>query len=110
MESSLGQIQAGFLWHYSVKSLVWYPKKHFDAAGYHVPRTWDDLIALTKQIADKDGTPWRIGIKADGATGWPATDWIEDIMLRTTSTDEYFQRAYGALPFTDPRVKHAFEI
>ena len=27
----------------NLKSMVWYPKQAFDAAGYTVPKTWDDL-------------------------------------------------------------------
>ena len=34
----------------NLKSMVWYPKDDFDAAGYEVPTTWDDLIALSDQI------------------------------------------------------------
>ena len=30
----------------NLKSMVWYPKDDFDAAGYKVPTTWDELIAL----------------------------------------------------------------
>ena len=33
------------------KSQVWYPKKAWDEAGYKVPTTWDELLALTEQIA-----------------------------------------------------------
>ncbi len=55
---------------YSGKSLVWYPKKAWDAAGYQVPQTWDELLALTQQIADDGDTPWCIGIESGAATGW----------------------------------------
>ena len=64
------------------------PKAEFDAAGYEIPETWDDLLALSDQIVADGGIPWCIGIESATATGWPATDWIEDIMLRTTSPGE----------------------
>ena len=67
----------------NLKSMVWYPKDDFDAAGYEVPETWDDLIALSDQIVDDGGTPWCVGFESGGDSGWPATDWMEDIMLRT---------------------------
>jgi alpha-glucoside transport system substrate-binding protein len=94
----------------NVKSLVWYPKKAFDAAGYKVPKTWDDLTALENQIVSDGDTPWCIGIESGAATGWPATDWIEDVMLRTTSTDNYDKWVKGELKFSSPEVKHAADV
>ncbi len=38
-------IEAGVMHRYSGKSLVWYPKKAWDAAGYQIPETWDELLA-----------------------------------------------------------------
>ena len=68
----------------NLKSMIWYPKDDFDAAGYAVPETFDDLIAPSDQIRDEQGVaPWCVGYESEGATGWPATDWMEDIMLRT---------------------------
>ena len=67
----------------NLKSMVWYPKAAFDAAGYTVPETWDDLVALSDQIVADGSTPWCVGFESEGSTGWPATDWMEDIMLRT---------------------------
>jgi alpha-glucoside transport system substrate-binding protein len=64
---------------------VFYPKAEFDAAGYTVPETWDELMALTEEIAADGDTPWCIGMESGAATGWTMTDWIEDVMLRTTS-------------------------
>jgi alpha-glucoside transport system substrate-binding protein len=94
----------------NVKSLVWYPKKAFDAAGYKVPKTWDDLTALENQIVSDGDTPWCIGIESGAATGWPATDWIEDVMLRTTSPDNYDKWVKGELKFSSPEVKHAADV
>ncbi|WP_028559088.1 ABC transporter substrate-binding protein [Paenibacillus pinihumi] len=104
-----GDIQAGVWARSSVKSLVWYNKKEFEAAGYTIPKTWDELMALSDQIA-KDGDPaWSIGIESGTATGWTATDWLEDIMLRTTTPENYDKWVNGELPFTDPIVKNAVE-
>jgi alpha-glucoside transport system substrate-binding protein len=99
----------GVMHRYSGKSLVWYPKKAFEASGYAVPETWDDLLALTQQIADDGDTAWCIGIESGAATGWPATDWTEDLMLRTTSLDNYDAWVAGDLPFDSPEVKNAIE-
>ncbi|MFC3747395.1 ABC transporter substrate-binding protein [Paenibacillus sp. GCM10012306] len=110
MDGKDGKIMAGVWSRSNVKSLVWYPKKQFDEAGYKIPETWDEMMALTEQIA-KDGDPaWTIGIESGAATGWAATDWVEDIMLRTTSPENYDKWVKGELPFTSPEVKHAVEV
>jgi alpha-glucoside transport system substrate-binding protein len=72
------------------------------------------MIALSDQIVADGGTPCCIGIESGAATGWPGTDWIEDIMLRTTSLETYDNWATPAnaadrVKFTDPVVKAAFQ-
>lgn len=99
----------GYQVRLSLKSLVWYPKEPFDAAGYTVPETWDDLIALSDQIAGDGIAPWCIGIESGTATGWVATDWIEDIMLRLHGPEVYDQWVSNELPFDAPQVAEAYE-
>jgi alpha-glucoside transport system substrate-binding protein len=93
----------------NLKSMVWYPKDDFDEKGYEVPETWDDLVALSDQIVTDGGTPWCVGFESEGATGWPATDWMEDIMLRTAGADVYDQWVNHEIPFNDPAVVTAGE-
>jgi alpha-glucoside transport system substrate-binding protein len=100
----------GFFYNVNLKSLVWYVPDNFAEAGYEIPQTWDELIALSDQIVADGGTPWCIGIGSEAATGWPATDWVEDILLRTASFDTYNAWTSNELPFTDDAVKNAIEI
>ena len=93
----------------NVKSLVWYPKKSFDEAGYTIPTTWAELTALQDKIVADGDTPWCIGIESGAATGWAATDWIEEMMLRTTSLENYDKWTTGELKFASPEVKQAAE-
>ncbi|MDP5308744.1 ABC transporter substrate-binding protein [Paracoccus spongiarum] len=92
-----------------VKSLVWYVPENFEDAGYEIPETYEDLKALTEQIAADGETPWCIGLGSGGATGWPATDWVEDLMLRLNSPEDYDAWTTNALPFNDPKVVAAIE-
>jgi alpha-glucoside transport system substrate-binding protein len=109
MEGPDGPMQAG-VWHrYNGKSLVWYPKDDWEAAGYEIPQTWDELMALNQMIVDDGDAPWCIGIESGAATGWPATDWTEEMMLRTTSLENYDKWVAGELPFSSPEVKAAIE-
>lgn len=93
----------------NVKSLVWYPKKAFDEAGYKTPATWEEMIALQDKIVADGDTPWCIGIESGAATGWAATDWIEEMMLRTASLEDYDRWTTGKLKFASPEVKRAAE-
>jgi alpha-glucoside transport system substrate-binding protein len=93
----------------NLKSMVWYPKDDFDKAGYEIPKTWDDLIALSDQMVADGNTPWCVGFESEGATGWPATDWMEDIMLRTAGPETYDKWVAHEIPFNDPAVKTAAE-
>jgi alpha-glucoside transport system substrate-binding protein len=93
----------------NVKSFVWYSPTVFEEKGYEVPKTWDDLLALSDKIAadDPDGKPWCAGIESGDATGWPATDWLEDVMLRTAGPEAYDKWVAHETPFNDPAVATA---
>ena len=99
----------GFFYKVDLKSLVWYNPENFDDAGYEVPNSMEELKALSDQIVADGGTPWCIGLGSGGATGWPATDWVEDLMLRTQSPAVYDQWVSNDIKFNDPRVVAAIE-
>ncbi len=99
----------GLFYKVDVKSLVWYSPENFEEAGYEVPNSMEELMALSDQIVADGGTPWCIGLGSGGATGWPATDWVEDMMLRTQSPAVYDQWVSNEIKFNDPRVVAAIE-
>ncbi len=99
----------GFFYNVNVKSLVWYSPENFEDAGYEVPDSMEGLKALTEQIVADGETPWCIGLGSGPATGWPATDWVEDLMLRTQTPEVYDQWTTNEIPFDDPRVIAAIE-
>jgi len=92
------------------KSIVWYPKKAWDAAGYKVPTTLAELNDLTAQMkSDGITTPWCMAWNADQATGWVGTDWIEQLVLSLDGPDVYKQWTSHEIPFDDPAVVKAFD-
>ncbi len=99
----------GFFYKVDVKSLVWYLPENFEDADYEVPETMEELKALNRQIVADGDTPWCIGLGSGGATGWPATDWVEDMMLRTQSPEVYDGWVENSVKFNDPRVVAAIE-
>ena len=99
----------GFFYKVDVKSLVWYVPENFEDAGYEVPESMEDLMALTDTIVSDGATPWCIGLGSGGATGWPATDWVEDMMLRTQTPEVYDMWVSNEIGFDDPRVVSAID-
>ncbi|SCG44295.1 ABC transporter substrate-binding protein [Micromonospora halophytica] len=93
----------------NVKSFVWYSPKTFKEKGWSVPTTWDELVKLSDTIAASGTKPWCAGIESGEATGWPATDWIEDVMLRTAGPEVYDQWTTHGIPFNDPKVAEAVD-
>lgn len=93
----------------SVKGFIWYSPSLFAENGWEIPDTWDGLLELTQTIADSGRVPWCVGFGSDAATGWPGTDWVEDLVLRQAGPDVYDQWVANEVPFTDPQIKSAFE-
>ena len=100
----------GFAFKQDLKSLVWYSPEQFEDNGYEIPTTMEELIALSDQMVADGNTPWCIGVESGNATGWTATDWMEDLMLRTTSPANYDKWVSNELPFNSPEVINAMEI
>jgi alpha-glucoside transport system substrate-binding protein len=93
----------------SVKGLIWYDPKVWQQAGYQVPQSWDDMMKLSDQIASTGATPWCEAIFNGAASGWPGTDWIEDIVLRQSGADVYNNWWQGKVAWTSPEIKQAFQ-
>lgn len=109
---SLGEFEGehyGLPTNVNLKSMIWYSKPTFDEEGYEIPETWDDLLALSDQMVEDGHTPWCVGYEDGEASGWPATDWMEDIMLRTAGPDVYDQWWQHEIPFDSPEVVNAAE-
>ena len=96
------------VWHRTNgKSQVFYNKPAFETAGYQVPDTFEELIALGEQIKRDGGTPWCFGIESGVATGWAATDWTENLLLNFSGPTVYDQWVAGEVRFNSPEVREA---
>jgi len=91
------------------KSTVWYNPKVLEANGLEVPQTWDEMIALSDQLAAAGLSPWSIGVESGGTSGWPGTDWIGQLLLSESGPEVYDQWVNHEIPWTDARVKSAWE-
>ncbi|GGX78215.1 type 2 periplasmic-binding domain-containing protein [Streptomyces hiroshimensis] len=75
-----------------LKSVVWYD-----------PGRGQDLRTLAAQ-----GGRWCAGMGDDATSGWPGTDWIEDILLQQSGTVAYEEWARGKLPWSRGAVAEAW--
>lgn len=89
-----------------IKGLIWYHDR--DLVGPEPPQTWDDLHTLRDAVPG-GGSLWCLGMASTPASGWPGTDWIENILLRRSGAETYQQWASGALEWTSPEVIGAWE-
>lgn len=92
----------------AIKGLIWYnPKVHDYAAS--PPATWDDM--LSQAATNNAGVAtWCLGIESGAASGWPATDWVEDLVLRTAGPEVYTSWYQGKTKWTDPAIKNAVQM
>ncbi len=108
---ALGSDDAGDLYGLfntaSVKGLVYYDPRSYE--GPTDPETWADLSDYTDELAESGETPWCIGVENGAASGWMATDWIEQFFLTSNSLEDWDAWWKGELPWTSKQVKQAFE-
>lgn len=98
----------GFPYRSNVKSLVWYRPGVFEELGLAPPTTIDELELLVQQVEATGVSPWCLGIEAQSATGWPATDWVEDLIVRRAGPEVYTDWVAGIVPFSDERIADSF--
>ena len=95
-----------------VKSMIWYPVKAFAAKGYAVPKTWDELVALSEKIKTDNPGSFPFCVSAGGpgtATGWELTDWVEEVLLKTEDPQVTNDWVSHKITFSDPKIKAAFD-
>lgn len=97
----------GLMVSMNVKSLIFYPKKAFKVAGYTPPGSIPELIALTDKIRRQGKTPWCMGIEDGAMTGWPATDWMEELILKYGGIKKYNNWVSHRTAFDSRLVRHA---
>ena len=88
-----------------LKSIVWYDPAAFP---YQPPTSWEQLTAISDDLRAHSRTPWCLGMGATPVSGWPGTDWIEDILLHQSGPVIYEQWASGKLAWTSAEVKQAW--
>jgi alpha-glucoside transport system substrate-binding protein len=82
-----------------LKSIVWFNAK---ASGPVDLTSWSQLLDYTAKDAPHT---WCLGMEAFSTSGWPGTDWIEDILLHQWGPGVYQDWVSGRLPWHSDQVK-----
>jgi alpha-glucoside transport system substrate-binding protein len=89
----------------TLKGLIWYNPRVFTL---ETPTTWTQLEQLATLAKRRDTRTWCVGLESESTSGWPGTDWIEDILLRESGPDVYDDWVAGQVPWTSPEIRSAF--
>ena len=92
-----------------IKTIIWYSPVQFDAFGYSVPTTFDELDALVEQMVADGNVPWSMGMESDAATGWTGSDFIQDLLLTQQGPDYVNGLIDGSVAYNDAGVAQAYE-
>ncbi|WP_258907033.1 ABC transporter substrate-binding protein [Actinokineospora sp. UTMC 2448] len=84
-----------------VKGAFWYRTEN--PGEVRPPDTWGDLVALSERMIAAGHTPWCLGMGSPPTSGWPGTDWIEVILLRSAGAEAYREWASGKRDWTSTR-------
>ena len=103
-----GKLVTLYAWA-ALKGLVWYDPKAFQAKGYTVPKTWQDLITLQNKIKADGTTPWCLGLESGAASGWPGSDFHKEIVLSQSGINVYNDWWAGKHKWSSPEIKKAWQ-
>jgi len=93
----------------AIKGLIWYDPKVLKSVSIDIPSTWDQLMQTSTRLAGQGKTPWTVGLESGAASGWPGTDWLENIFLRLYGPEKYKSWYEGKLAWTSPEMKKTWE-
>lgn len=97
----------------TLKSLIWYDPAQFPARDLGLLTspglTWSKLMSLTNSLAAGGRSPWCMGMADGSRSGWPGTDWIEDIVLHQSGPAVYDRWLAGTMPWTSASIMRAWQ-
>lgn len=88
----------------ALKSVIWYDPRRLPPA---VSATITAPGLTWQRLAGQDLT-WCMGMADTSSSGWPGTDWIEDLLLHRSGPEVYDQWVTGRLSWTSDKVRAAW--
>ena len=98
--------QYAFLAKMNSKTAIFYSPERLGELNIEpAVETWEDLVALTDEIAAAGATPWSLG----GGDSWTLTDNFEIIYLKMNGPEAYDTLFSADGDWTDPTVQAAID-
>ncbi|MGW0662019.1 ABC transporter substrate-binding protein [Streptodolium elevatio] len=92
----------------ALKSLIWYDPRTLSERSLRPPATWSEMTSVAQALARDGIRPWCVGLASSSASGWPGTDWIEDIVLSRYGPAVYDRWVEGELEWTSEQIRGAW--
>ncbi|MFF7242286.1 ABC transporter substrate-binding protein [Embleya sp. NPDC008237] len=93
----------------ALKSTIWFNPAKLARVGDPEPTTWTQLQATTAKLRAAGITPWCMGLASSTTSGWPGTDWIEDLVLARSGSDIYDAWTGGRLSWQSKEIRAAWQ-
>jgi len=88
-----------------VKGLFWYNKKVFTGTA---PKSFDELLALNPSQFGAQKI-FCAGFESGAASGWPASDQIDNIIMRQSGDQVYINWIQGKQKFSSAEIKLGYQ-
>lgn len=89
-----------------VKGLFWFNKKVFTGQA---PKTFDELMKIDPKQYGGAKSLFCAGFESGAASGWPASDQIDNIIMRQSGDQVYTKWIQGTQKFTSPEIKQGYQ-
>jgi multiple sugar transport system substrate-binding protein len=86
---------------------IYYRKSVFAQRGYQIPRTFDELITLAKQMQTDGLTPFMQGF--GGGEMWMLLGTFDYLNMRTNGYQFHIDLMHGKQSWTDQRLKNVMD-
>ncbi|MET8045722.1 ABC transporter substrate-binding protein, partial [Micromonospora sp. NPDC005215] len=103
-----GRVAYGVAVATNLKSVVWYNRAELTRFGPQPPRTWEEMLAQTRRTIDGQQVRWCLAMSSPPVSGWPGTDWVEDILLHRSGREVYERWTRGDLSWTSEEFRGAW--
>ncbi len=88
--------------------MVWFNPEQY--SGPTDPASWSELTDWTNDLAAAGSPAWCIAEEAGAGSGFPGSQFIENLFLKKYGSDLYGQWGRGELEWTSPEVKDAWQM
>jgi alpha-glucoside transport system substrate-binding protein len=93
-----------------MKALVWYSPKKFAKGHYKIPKTWAQMVALSKLMVKRGLHPWTFGGGGTPPSPWTFSDFFDNVYFQVAGAKLYDKLVAHTIKWTDASVKKTFQV